>query len=94
MAFLVNFKASFLSSIKEFPGFVSMSNSLASGDFVLDSTLGEEMRFSVTFYDMDHVGRIELFDPSGSNVNKDRKLEEEDGDVNMIFITVKNATVS
>ena len=72
---------------------MSDGNPLSRGDFVLDRTMGGEMRFSITFFNLDHVGRIELFSPEGHDVNQDRKLEMEDGDVNMIFITVQNAMV-
>ncbi|KAF2362984.1 von Willebrand factor type A [Trinorchestia longiramus] len=73
---------------QEFPGGIG---SVSQGQFVLDGTLGGEMRFSITYYDLGHVGNmIVLIDPRGQNVDT-LNLQEEDGDVNMIFVTVKNA---
>ncbi|XP_018014352.2 calcium-activated chloride channel regulator 1 [Hyalella azteca] len=73
---------------QEFPGGIG---SVSQGQFVLDGTLGGEMRFSITYYDLGHVGNmIVLIDPLGQNVDT-LNLQEEDGDVNMIFVTVKNA---
>ena len=54
------------------------------------------MVFTLTFYDLGHVGNtVALVDPRGRTLESPQDvLEEEDGDVNIIFLTVRNALVS
>jgi len=66
----------------------------STGTFALDSSLATHARFAVYYYDLNHVGNaIHLTAPSGTtfaSVN----MQEEDGDVNMIFVNLHNAEVS
>ena len=65
----------------------------STGTFSLDSSLAAHARFAVYYYDLNHVGNaIHLTAPSGTtfaSVN----MQEEDGDVNMIFVNLHNAEV-
>ncbi|XP_063867475.1 calcium-activated chloride channel regulator 2-like [Scylla paramamosain] len=65
--------------------------SLSTGTFSLDDSLAANARFAVYYYDLNHVGNtIHLTSPSGAtfaSVN----MQEEDGDVNMIFVNLHNA---
>lgn len=71
-----------------YPGGIA---SMSSGNFALDNSLGPNVRFSVYYYDLNHVGNaIQLTTPSGVTVIP---LQEEDGDVNMIFVYLENAEV-
>ena len=67
--------------------------SVSTGTFSLDDSLAASARFAVYYYDLNHVGNtIHLTSPSGAtfaSVN----MQEEDGDVNMIFVTLHNAEV-
>lgn len=66
----------------------------STGTFSLDSSLAAHARFAVYYYDLNHVGNaIHLTAPSGTtfaSVN----MQEEDGDVNMIFVNLHNAEVT
>ena len=68
--------------------------SLSTGTFSLDDSLAANARFAVYYYDLNHVGNtIHLTSPSGAtfaSVN----MQEEDGDVNMIFVNLHNAEVT
>ena len=67
---------------------------LSTGSFALDDSLGANARFSVYYYDLAHVGNtIVLTAPSGSTFAS-VSMQEEDGDVNMIFVNLANAEVS
>ncbi|MPC92472.1 Calcium-activated chloride channel regulator 4 [Portunus trituberculatus] len=72
----------------DYPGGIA---SMSDGSFALDSSLGPDARFSVYYYDLNHVGNIiQLTAPSGhmiASVN----VQEEDGDVNMIFVNLEKA---
>ncbi|XP_047737114.1 uncharacterized protein LOC125178112 [Hyalella azteca] len=63
----------------------------STGTFSLDTSLAAHARFAVYYYDLNHVGNaIHLTAPSGTtfaSVN----MQEEDGDVNMIFVNLHNA---
>ncbi|XP_045617959.1 calcium-activated chloride channel regulator 1 [Procambarus clarkii] len=73
---------------KEFPGGIS---STSTGYFNIDESLGGEVKFAVTYYDLGHVGNnVNLFNPHGKKLET-LHIQEEDGDVNTIFITVRNA---
>jgi len=71
-----------------YPGGIA---SLSTGSFSLDDSIGPDVRFSVYYYDLNHVGnQIQLTTPSGkvmSNVN----MQEEDGDANVIFVNIQGA---
>ena len=57
----------------------------------MDPSLGPDVRFSVYYYDLNHVGnKIKLLPPSGA---LRVPLQEEDSDVNMIFVNIENAEV-
>ncbi|XP_076042659.1 calcium-activated chloride channel regulator 1-like [Oratosquilla oratoria] len=65
--------------------------SVSKGSFTIDETLGGEVRFAVTYYDLGHVGNmVSLIDPL-ERVQENLNSQEEDGDVNMIFVTVHDA---
>ena len=71
-----------------YPGGIA---SMSTGSFALDDSLGPNARFSVYYYDLNHVGNaIQLTTPSGETLVP---LQEEDGDVNMIFVNLENAEV-
>ena len=71
-----------------YPGGIA---SMSKGSFALDDSLGPNARFSIYYYDLNHVGNaIQLTTPSGETLVP---LQEEDGDVNMIFINLENAEV-
>ncbi|XP_069992255.1 calcium-activated chloride channel regulator 1 [Penaeus vannamei] len=73
---------------KEFPGGIG---SISQGSFTVDKSLGGEVKFTLIYYDLGHVGNmINLIDPHGM-VKETLNLQEEDGDVNMIFVTITNA---
>ncbi|XP_068219578.1 calcium-activated chloride channel regulator 1-like isoform X2 [Palaemon carinicauda] len=65
--------------------------SLSTGAFSLDDSVMAHARFAIYYYDLNHVGNtIQLTSPSGAtfaSVN----MQEEDGDVNMIFVNLHNA---
>lgn len=72
-----------------YPGGIA---SMSTGSFALDDSLGPNARFSVYYYDLNHVGNaIQLTTPSGETLVP---LQEEDSDVNMIFVNLENAEVS
>ncbi|ROT70607.1 hypothetical protein C7M84_011106 [Penaeus vannamei] len=72
----------------EFPGGIG---SISQGSFTVDKSLGGEVKFTLIYYDLGHVGNmINLIDPHGM-VKETLNLQEEDGDVNMIFVTITNA---
>ncbi|KAK4325545.1 hypothetical protein Pmani_003892 [Petrolisthes manimaculis] len=74
-----------------YPGGIS---SMSAGTFALDDSLGPNARFSVYYYDLNHVGNaIQLTAPSGQTIAA-VNVQEEDGDVNMIFINLEKAEVS
>lgn len=67
---------------------------LSTGTFSLDESLASNAKFSVYYYDLNHVGNtIHLTAPSGSTFAS-VSMQEEDGDVNMIFVNLHNAEVS
>ncbi|RXG73685.1 Calcium-activated chloride channel regulator 2 [Armadillidium vulgare] len=69
-----------------YPGGIA---SMSTGNFALDDSLGPNARFSVYYYDLNHVGNaIQLTAPSGNTLVP---LQEEDGDVNMIFVYLEKA---
>ncbi|KAF2352326.1 Calcium-activated chloride channel N-terminal [Trinorchestia longiramus] len=69
-----------------YPGGIA---SMSTGSFALDDSLGPNARFSVYYYDLNHVGNaIQLTSPSGETLVP---LQEEDGDVNMIFVNLEKA---
>ncbi|XP_042238989.1 calcium-activated chloride channel regulator 4A-like [Homarus americanus] len=71
-----------------YPGGIA---SMSAGSFALDDSLGPNARFSVYYYDLNHVGNaIELTAPSGQKIAS-VNVQEEDGDVNMIFISLEKA---
>lgn len=71
-----------------YPGGIA---SMSTGSFALDDSLGPNARFSVYYYDLNHVGNsIQLTKPSGQTLVA---AQEEDGDVNMIFVSLENAEV-
>lgn len=72
-----------------FPGGIE---SMSRGRFALDDSLGPNARFSVYCYALNHVGNaIQLITPSGKTLVP---LQEEDSDVNMIFVNLEDAEVS
>ncbi|CAL4096642.1 unnamed protein product, partial [Meganyctiphanes norvegica] len=71
-----------------FPG---GKDSMSAGSFALDESLGSDARFSVYYYDLNHVGNtIQLTAPSGQTLAS-VNTQEEDGDVNMIFVKMEKA---
>nr|XP_053635612.1 uncharacterized protein LOC128690882 [Cherax quadricarinatus] len=63
----------------------------STGYFSLDDSLAANARFAVYYYDLNHVGNtIHLTAPSGA-IFASVNMQEEDGDVNMIFINLHNA---
>ena len=63
----------------------------SSGSFVVDPSLASDVHFAVYYYDLNHVGnKIELSPPSGDVI---LPQQEEDSDVNMIFVKIENAEV-
>lgn len=74
-----------------YPGGIA---SMSEGSFALDESLGQNARFSVYYYDLNHVGNaIQLTAPSGQMIAS-VNVQEEDGDVNMIFVNLEKAEVS
>nr|XP_045590148.1 calcium-activated chloride channel regulator 1-like [Procambarus clarkii] len=71
-----------------YPGGIA---SMSIGNFSLDDSLGSNARFSIYYYDLNHVGNtVQLTAPSGetfASVN----MQEEDGDANVIFVNIPNA---
>lgn len=66
----------------------------SKGTFSLDSSLAPHVRFAVYYYDLTHVGNsILLTAPSGTTFASVNMQEEEDEDVNMIFVNLHNAEV-
>lgn len=75
----------------DYPGGIA---SMSEGTFALDASLGSDARFSVYYYDLNHVGNIiQLTAPSGHKIAS-VNVQEEDGDVNMIFVNLEKAEVS
>ncbi|XP_042227320.1 calcium-activated chloride channel regulator 1-like, partial [Homarus americanus] len=73
---------------KEFPGGIM---SISQGTFNIDESLGGEVRFALTYYALGHVGNmVNLINPHGLMLET-LHIQEEDGDVNSIFVTVRNA---
>ena len=65
--------------------------SMSSGSFSLDDSLGPDARFSVYYYDLNHVGNvIKLKNPAGQ-VIESINMQEEDGDSNVIFVNIPQA---
>lgn len=80
-----------LRPLQEYPGGII---SISQGFFNIDESLGGEVRFALTYYDLGHVGNmVNLIDPKG-RVVETMHIQEEDGDVNTIFITLRDAMVS
>ncbi|CAL4162029.1 unnamed protein product [Meganyctiphanes norvegica] len=81
-------KSSLLVHSKTYPGGY---NSIVRGKFSLDDSLSKATRFSVFYYDLNHVGNtIQLTTPSGK-VMASINMQEEDGDANVIFVTIPSA---
>ncbi|MCL4137960.1 UNVERIFIED_CONTAM: hypothetical protein GTU68_056467, partial [Idotea baltica] len=73
---------------ESYPGGIS---SLSIGSFTLDDSTGPSARFSVYYYDLNHVGNIiQLTTPSG-DVMASVNMQEEDGDANVIFVNIPKA---
>ena len=71
-----------------YPGGISADS---AGLFALDDSLGPDVRFSVYYYALDHIGNnIDLKSPSGVTI---KPSQEEDGDVNMLFVKIEKAEV-
>lgn len=71
-----------------YPGGIA---SMSTGSFTLDDSLGPDVRFSVYYYDLNHVGNaIQLTTPSGQ-VMASVNMQEEDGDANVIFVNIPRA---
>lgn len=71
-----------------YPGGIA---SMSTGSFTLDDSLGPDARFSVYYYDLNHVGNaIQLTTPSGQ-VMASVNMQEEDGDANVIFVNIPRA---
>lgn len=71
-----------------YPGGIA---SMSAGAFALDDSLGPNARFSVYYYDLNHVGNaIQLTAPNGDKIAS-VNVQEEDGDVNMIFVSLEKA---
>ncbi|KAK8732368.1 hypothetical protein OTU49_007056 [Cherax quadricarinatus] len=71
-----------------YPGGIA---SMAVGSFFLDDSLGPNARFSIYYYDLNHVGNtVQLTAPSGETIISGN-MQEEDGDANVIFINIPNA---
>lgn len=74
----------------EYPGGIA---TVSTGIFALDDSLSPNARFSIYYYDLNHVGNaIDLRAPSGHMISA-VNVQEEDGDVNMIFINLEMAEV-
>ena len=59
----------------------------------MDASLEGEVRFSVIYYDLEHVGNtVNVINPRGNLINS-LNLMEEDGNVNMLFVTIKDVEV-
>ena len=72
-----------------YPGGIT---STSTGTFALDESLGSAARFSIFFYDLNHVGNtVKLKTPSGHTLFPE---QEEDNDVNMLYVNIENAEVS
>ncbi|KAK7079588.1 hypothetical protein SK128_019402 [Halocaridina rubra] len=64
--------------------------SMATGSFTLDDSLGPDARFSVFYYDLNHVGNtVQLTSPSGHTIASVNM--QEDGDANVIFVNIPKA---
>ena len=73
---------------ESYPGGIS---SMSTGMFTLDDSLGSNARFSVYYYDLNHVGNtIQLTTPSGV-ILESINMQEEDGDANVIFVNIPTA---
>ncbi|XP_076069642.1 uncharacterized protein LOC143041535 [Oratosquilla oratoria] len=73
---------------ESFPGGIASDS---KGSFSLDDSLSSHARFAVYYYDLNHVGNaIHLTAPSGATFTS-VNMQEEDGDVNMIFVNLNQA---
>ncbi|XP_047468982.1 calcium-activated chloride channel regulator 1-like [Penaeus chinensis] len=73
---------------RPYPGGIA---SMASGTFTLDESLGPSARFSIYYYDLNHVGNtVKLTTPSGQTIAS-VNMQEEDGDANVIFVNIPKA---
>ncbi|XP_064104872.1 calcium-activated chloride channel regulator 1-like [Macrobrachium nipponense] len=73
---------------KSYPGGIA---SMAMGSFTLDESLGPKARFSIYYYDLNHVGNtVQLTAPSGHTIAS-VNMQEEDGDANVIFVNIPKA---
>ncbi|CAL4067890.1 unnamed protein product, partial [Meganyctiphanes norvegica] len=71
--------------------FQGNQSSLAHGNFIIDDSIGSDVRFSVYYYDIKHVGNtIQLSTPSGKTMDS-INMQEEDGDANVIFVNIESA---
>ncbi|XP_066958487.1 calcium-activated chloride channel regulator 4-like [Macrobrachium rosenbergii] len=63
---------------------------MASGSFNLDDSFDPDVRFSIFYYDLNHVGNtVELTSPSGHMIESVNL--QEDGDANVIFVNIPQA---
>ncbi|XP_068228180.1 calcium-activated chloride channel regulator 1-like [Palaemon carinicauda] len=70
-----------------YPGGIA---SMATGSFTLDESLGPSARFSVFYYDLNHVGNtVQLTSPSGHTIASVNM--QEDGDANVLFVNIPKA---
>ncbi|CAL4243850.1 unnamed protein product, partial [Meganyctiphanes norvegica] len=61
---------------------------MSRGTFDIDDSLGPDAKFSIYYYDLDHVGNtIQLTTPSGNTMSS-LNMQEEDGDANVIFMNI------
>lgn len=71
-----------------YPGGIA---SMSVGSFTLDDSLGPDARFSIYYYDLNHVGNtVQLTAPSGETIAP-VNMQEEDGDANVIFVNIPDA---
>ncbi|CAL4117431.1 unnamed protein product [Meganyctiphanes norvegica] len=65
--------------------------SKAKGSFIIDDSFAPDAKFSIYYYDLNHVGNtIQLTTPSGK-VMSSINMQEEDGDANVIFMNIPMA---
>ncbi|XP_064111085.1 calcium-activated chloride channel regulator 2-like [Macrobrachium nipponense] len=72
---------------KSYPGGLQ---TMSDGSFTLDDSFGPLARFLVFYYDLNHVGNsLQLISPSGEVI--DAINMQEDGDANVVFVTIPEA---
>ena len=71
--------------------YVGRIASMSTGTFTLDDSLSDDVKFSVYYYDLNHVGNvIQLITPS-NEIMESGNMQEEDGDANVIFVNIPGA---